>query len=1058
MTNWRPQLADGDFYIRDRHHYLFDEKQTVSYEETKYTEFSLTGHPTAVNSVLVDGVAYTDFSVTGNRLLVRHPDPNEWASANATGWTDEQLEWNKAGYTFLPTGSVTISYDVLEEGVMTGVAITTGVCSESFSFYEGTGHHSFPSSYNDLEPPFIFTDDEYYPTNARPHMPEFKVDPEDSSIVVYDESTEVLNPAFVANLTGQPLGWNTAGSPGLLRRHDSYYGKYVAMLNSGDGYNQAMYVDTGTQYTFSARMRKREDAATGLGYLTIDGNSVTGILTNEWTSVLNTFTASNGIITGEFGCASGEIEADGIMLKAAATGTPFNYIPGNATIEFEGNPTGLYHYESGPFDFDDIDLNVSNERMTRGFVTIGEYPYGYEYEPIGKGGYVHSPYPTGEFAVHRGTGELYNEEYYEEIYAEPTGSILSYTPGTGQKMFALINIGAVHTGTTEYSSVTGYVGTPNSRGYAPLNLTGAGYNAWKTELFSYIDTHVKPYNFTGVCLEGGNYGLGIPPYQEIAPQTGQMEQLAEEVFAYCTGYLQSLSGGERMFNTNLTGTMMSSIYSVLVDGLSIDEDFDYRSEIERNRLRTRTLDMVNECANQNNLDVDVNAFDYMPMTTGLLLDTVDERLINESREFAYNEDWKYYWGPEWCDYTYTGDLGTTDVLDNYALTTGETAPTTGIGRMHTPWGKISGYNKLRERETFHPTGEMRNPDESRSSGGAIPSRLEIGVVNSLYRGLEDKLLPDPSVSSSYTGGAWAIVSSWNYYGVVVGTNTDTSGKLYAEITCTAVSSRFKYEMNVYKDAAKTNKVCEGTSWAGDETTDTVILGFAVNSSGLSVSVVVQRGAVGGASGTHTITFTDPYSRDTNDDIYMSRLLTEEPCLAVTLRDTNDNPMDTHRVYAGADTGTITGYEYTDKSGTADFVFSDTGVLTGHNMAQIDFIGRGRQDAYLGVNLDYVGAVPTGLNIGANFYVEDDTVPLGTSVEFHDSSTGLVTDYLWDFGDGNTSTSRDPVHYYAATGLYTVSMTASSLWDSDTETKVDYVEITYLNTIGTGLIGSSTIGI
>ncbi|CAN5913097.1 hypothetical protein BH11BAC7_BH11BAC7_23050 [soil metagenome] len=44
------------------------------------------------------------------------------------------------------------------------------------------------------------------------------------------------------------------------------------------------------------------------------------------------------------------------------------------------------------------------------------------------------------------------------------------------------------------------------------------------------------------------------------------------------------------------------------------------------------------------------------------------------------------------------------------------------------------------------------------------------------------------------------------------------------------------------------------------------------------------------------------------------------------------------------------------------------------------------------------------------------------VQFRDSSiSGTAYTYLWDFGDGNTSTLADPVHTYTTTGVYTVSL-------------------------------------
>lgn len=37
---------------------------------------------------------------------------------------------------------------------------------------------------------------------------------------------------------------------------------------------------------------------------------------------------------------------------------------------------------------------------------------------------------------------------------------------------------------------------------------------------------------------------------------------------------------------------------------------------------------------------------------------------------------------------------------------------------------------------------------------------------------------------------------------------------------------------------------------------------------------------------------------------------------------------------------------------------------------------------------------------------------GPVVEFFDASAGPVTQWLWDFGDGSTSTLRNPVHEYS----------------------------------------------
>jgi gliding motility-associated-like protein len=46
-----------------------------------------------------------------------------------------------------------------------------------------------------------------------------------------------------------------------------------------------------------------------------------------------------------------------------------------------------------------------------------------------------------------------------------------------------------------------------------------------------------------------------------------------------------------------------------------------------------------------------------------------------------------------------------------------------------------------------------------------------------------------------------------------------------------------------------------------------------------------------------------------------------------------------------------------------------------------------------------------------------------TVTFFNTSTGAVS-YLWNFGDGNTSTATDPTHTYTTFGTYTVTLTAT----------------------------------
>jgi PKD repeat protein len=59
--------------------------------------------------------------------------------------------------------------------------------------------------------------------------------------------------------------------------------------------------------------------------------------------------------------------------------------------------------------------------------------------------------------------------------------------------------------------------------------------------------------------------------------------------------------------------------------------------------------------------------------------------------------------------------------------------------------------------------------------------------------------------------------------------------------------------------------------------------------------------------------------------------------------------------------------------------------------------------------------------------------------FTNRSVGNIVSWLWDFGDGTTSTLKNPSHTYTAIGNYTVKLTATaSNGDTRTETKQNYI--------------------
>ncbi len=64
------------------------------------------------------------------------------------------------------------------------------------------------------------------------------------------------------------------------------------------------------------------------------------------------------------------------------------------------------------------------------------------------------------------------------------------------------------------------------------------------------------------------------------------------------------------------------------------------------------------------------------------------------------------------------------------------------------------------------------------------------------------------------------------------------------------------------------------------------------------------------------------------------------------------------------------------------------------------------------------------------------VPL--TVQFTDTSTGMPSAWSWDFGDGATSTQRNPSHVFTVAGTYDVSLTVTRAGEQETLVKSSFI--------------------
>lgn len=105
------------------------------------------------------------------------------------------------------------------------------------------------------------------------------------------------------------------------------------------------------------------------------------------------------------------------------------------------------------------------------------------------------------------------------------------------------------------------------------------------------------------------------------------------------------------------------------------------------------------------------------------------------------------------------------------------------------------------------------------------------------------------------------------------------------------------------------------------------------------------------------------------------------------------------------------------------------------------------NTYLGTISSAIKTCDTG-KPGAGFGFVSSTQPLSSctgslKVDFKDASRGIPTSWLWEFGDGSSSTLQNPTHTYTTAGKFTLKYTVSNASGSTTRTELD------LFSVGTG---------
>lgn len=126
------------------------------------------------------------------------------------------------------------------------------------------------------------------------------------------------------------------------------------------------------------------------------------------------------------------------------------------------------------------------------------------------------------------------------------------------------------------------------------------------------------------------------------------------------------------------------------------------------------------------------------------------------------------------------------------------------------------------------------------------------------------------------------------------------------------------------------------------------------------------------------------------------------------------------------------------------VGTNSPTYTTSNLANNDVVTCIMTSDLAGVTNNPATSVPITMTINsvpvADFTATPTNAICSGDIQFTDATTGGANTWLWDFGDGQTSTLQNPTHTYLSYGTYTVKLTASNSCGNNQNIKTNYVSV------------------
>ena len=196
-----------------------------------------------------------------------------------------------------------------------------------------------------------------------------------------------------------------------------------------------------------------------------------------------------------------------------------------------------------------------------------------------------------------------------------------------------------------------------------------------------------------------------------------------------------------------------------------------------------------------------------------------------------------------------------------------------------------------------------------------------------------------------------------------------------------------------------------------------------------------------------IVWTDNRNGNQNDvsnyDIYMCTLSESEPTPVPPVANFSATPTSGKAQlkvkFTSTGTGSPTEWKWNFGDGSAlvteqnpEHTYSKAGIYTVKHTVS----NAAGKDTEIKKNYINVGSASPKVA----FSVTPTSGPAPLKVQFDDKSTGSLTSWKWNFGDGTYSTEKNPVHTYRKAGKYTVYLTAKNAKGSNTKTRSGYITV------------------